>query len=163
MKTIPENTSEFVRAFQNYLDQFVVIGGTPTLLYIEQRTASVPRVTKDLDIVILDIPDRIGDNDFLDHFAQYVKANEYECRALNSGKAQSYRFTNPKNTMAPRIIEISTQRQNGIPLDQPAQRLEEFDMSAIVCEPHFVELLKVRWKNRKLDDVVSVLNNFIPR
>ena len=41
MKATPPNTAEFVRAFKGYLDCFVVIGGTPTLMYLEEREGSV--------------------------------------------------------------------------------------------------------------------------
>jgi hypothetical protein len=65
MKSTPKNTTEFIRNFQNYLDCFVVIGGTPTLIYLEQRRGNVPRATKDLDIVILDISEDGKGKDFL--------------------------------------------------------------------------------------------------
>ncbi len=142
MKAQPKNTSEFLRTFQNFIDCFVVIGGTPTLLYIEQREGILPRKTVDLDIVILDIERTNGNSKFLKTFSQYIDENEYECKQLSSGKAQSYRFTNPKNELAPLIIEISTPREAGIPLKRSTQRLEDFEMSSIICESYFIKLLK---------------------
>ena len=38
MSVVPGNTAEFLKAFRDYADSFVVIGGTPTLLYRSFRS-----------------------------------------------------------------------------------------------------------------------------
>ena len=139
----PKHTGDFISEFRNYHDCFSVIGGTPTVLYFEERLGKSARTTKDLDIVILDIAPENRWKEFLEAFRAYIKKNEYDCKSLRSGKAQSYRFENPKQSLAPKIIEVSSRRIESLSPTQPTQRLEEFEMSAIVCEPYFVDLLKI--------------------
>ena len=91
---------------------------------------------------MLDVAEAEESSRFLAAFSVYVKEQGYACRSLATGKAQSYRFTGPASPLAPAVIEIATTRRGGLPLGQPAQRPEEFDLSALVCEPCLVELLK---------------------
>jgi hypothetical protein len=150
--TIPTNTGEFVRQFQIYLDCFVVIGGTPTVLYITEREGKSPRATEDLDIVILDLSDEKRQAAFIGAFKKYVEENGYERKTLASRKSQAYRYTDPKSSLAPKIIEIASRRIEGVPTDQAAQRLEQFEMSAMVCEPYFMDLLKTQIEHLKIAD-----------
>ncbi|MCO5144174.1 MAG: nucleotidyl transferase AbiEii/AbiGii toxin family protein [Oligoflexia bacterium] len=140
MKSIPANTPEFARSFAEYSDCYVIIGGTAVLAYIEDRGQSA-RTTTDLDIVILDTSEEKRSKDFLEHFCKYIEDNKYKCDELKDEKSQSYRFTEPENKLAPTQIEISTRRQEGLPLKQKAQRIESFEMSAIACEGYFVDLI----------------------
>lgn len=142
MSPMPRNTAEFARAFQKYLDCFVIIGGTPTKLYVEQRRGHGVGITQDLDVVILDVENDRG-TEFLTEFVDYVERCGYSCASLGSAKPQAYRFTGPNEPLAPKIIEIATRRQEGLPLKQVAQRIEDFDLSAMVCEPYFIEMLKI--------------------
>lgn len=137
----PVNTADFMKEFESFHDCFVIIGGTPTVMYLEDREGESPRATKDLDIVVIDIAPDGRWKEFLEKLRSYVKAHQYECKNLKSGKSQAYRYDNPKSSLAPKILEISTRRADQIPDEQPAQRLQEFEMSAIVCEPYFVDLL----------------------
>lgn len=141
--SVPKHTGDFINDFSDYHDCFSVIGGTPTVLYFEQRLGKSERTTKDLDIVILDISPEKRWKEFLQAFRSYIKKNEYVCKSLSSGKSQSYRFENPKQDLAPKIIEVSSRRSESLSPIQPTQWLEEFEMSAIVCEPYFVDLLKI--------------------
>ncbi|MGK5083934.1 hypothetical protein WDW37_11590 [Bdellovibrionota bacterium FG-1] len=152
MQSPPKNTGYFVRRFAPHKEKFVVIGGTAMLLQIERRVDKRPRKTDDLDIVTLDLSEDGQASDFLIEFGNYVNSCGYECAALTSGKAQAYRFTKPTDPLAPSQLEIATRRKEGIPLARPTQRLEEFEMSSIVCEPHFVNLLKVHREYLPLDE-----------
>ena len=152
METQPPNTGYFVKAFEKYRKSFVVIGGTAALLHIEERLDKKPRKTDDLDIVVLDISEDGTTSPFLTEFVQYVKHCEYECKPLSTGKAQAYRFTKPKDPLAPAILEIATRRELKVEFPAAAQRLESFEMSAIVCEPHYIDLLKVHVVEMVLND-----------
>lgn len=139
--SIPENTGDFALEFKEFLDCFVVVGGTPTAMYLEKR-GGVAKATQDLDVVVIERGDEKRSKEFFEKLRGYIKDHGYETEALASGKAQSYRFSKPKTTIAPKLIEIASEREDGIVLGQATQRHEEFDMSSIVCESHIISLLE---------------------
>lgn len=139
--SIPENTGDFALEFKDFLDCFVVVGGTPSALYMEQRIG-FNKATKDLDIVILEKGQTERSNQFFTKLKGYIELHGYKSEELKSGKAQAFRFTNPTSgKLVPKEIEIATERQKTVSFDRATQRIEEFDMSSIVCEPYIIELL----------------------
>ena len=154
--TIPENTGEFAIEFKDFLDCFVVIGGTPSALYMEQRIG-VSKATKNLDIVILEKGEIERSKQFFIKLKKYIEDHGYKAEELKSGKAQAFRFTNPTSgKLVPKEIEIATERQESISLNQATQRIEEFDMSSIVCEPYIIELLNQYSENFDLGNGVQL-------
>ena len=104
--TIPENTGDFATEFKDFLDCFVVVGGTPAALYMEQRIG-FNKATKDLDIVILEKGDTERAKQFFTSLKKYIEDHGYKSEELKSGKAQAFRFTNPTSgKLAPKEIEI---------------------------------------------------------
>lgn len=140
MKSLPEYTAQFADYFRDFTDSYVLIGGVATLYHEEKRTKSASRVTKDLDIVVLDLTENQNSSRFLSHFKSYVKENNYSCSPLGSGKSQNYRFTDPSTGLAPRIIEIISKRF--VPENQGSQRLGDSEMSSIALSDDFYDLAK---------------------
>lgn len=154
--TIPENTGDFASEFKDFLDCFVVVGGTPSALYMEQRIG-FNKATKDLDIVILERGETERSKKFFTKLKKYIEDHGYKSEELKSGKAQAFRFTNPTSgKLAPKEIEIATERQKDISFDRATQRIEEFDMSSIVCEPYIIELLNRYTENFDLGNGVQL-------
>lgn len=154
--TIPENTGDFATEFKDFLDCFVVVGGTPSALYMEQRIG-FNKATKDLDIVILEKGDTKRSKQFFTRLKKYIEDHGYKSEELKSGKAQAFRFTNPTSgKLVPKEIEIATERQKDILFDRATQRIEEFDMSSIVCEPYIIELLNRYTENFDLGNGVQL-------
>jgi hypothetical protein len=154
--TIPENTGDFASEFKDFLDCFVVVGGTPSSLYMEQRIG-FNKATKDLDIVILEKGETERSKQFFSKLKKYIEDHGYKSEELKSGKAQAFRFTNPTSgKLVPKEIEIATERQKDISFDRATQRIEEFDMSSIVCEPYIIELLNRYTENFDLGNGVQL-------
>lgn len=154
--TIPENTGDFATEFKDFLDCFVVVGGTPSALYMEQRIG-FNKATKDLDIVILERGKTDRSKQFFAKLKSYIEEHGYKPEELKSGKAQAFRFTNPTSgKLVPKEIEIATERQKDISFDRATQRIEEFDMSSIVCEPYIIELLNRYTDNFDLGNGVQL-------
>jgi hypothetical protein len=135
--------ADFAKYFNEFSDCYSVIGGTATLMYLEERNPGQhDKATKDLDIVVLDLSGDQKQSKFLERFKSYIEKTGYEPFKGENGKIKAYRFINPKNGPAPKQIEIATTAAEGIPLTQEAQRLNEFDMSAIVCDPDYLEFVR---------------------
>ncbi len=83
--TIPENTDDFASEFKDFLDCFVVVGGTPSALYMEQRIG-FNKATKDLDIVILEKGETERSKQFFSKLKKYIEDHGYKSEELKSGK-----------------------------------------------------------------------------
>lgn len=95
----------FTNYFSKFKDQYVIIGGTAT--YINLLKAGVkPRVTKDLDIVL--IIEALS-TAFVEEFWKYVEVGAYEHRKANT-KNQFYRFDKPLDATYPYMIEILSRK-----------------------------------------------------
>lgn len=98
--------SIFRKYFENYAENFVVIGGTACFLSMEN--AGVPfRVTKDIDIVLLI---EAIDTPFVETIWKFIKEGGYQVREKESGKKQLYRFLKPENTDYPFMIEFFSRK-----------------------------------------------------
>ena len=97
--------SVFRNYFQDFQDQYVLIGGAACDLIFEAQDTAF-RATKDLDIVLLV---EALTPDFGRKFWDFIKAGGYEHRAKSSGTPQFYRFDRPTQcrhgVSAPRVPE----------------------------------------------------------
>ncbi len=135
--------AEFGTYFKNHLNDYSIIGGAATLLHLDERAGTTHnKATKDLDIAVLDLSDDGKTSDFLTHFTRYIEEMKYEVFFGKTQKAHAYRFVNPKDALAPHKIEIATRKIEGLNLKGDAQRLNEFNISAIVCDPIYIAHLK---------------------
>ena len=94
--------SVFREYFQEFQDQYVLIGGAACDLIFEAQD-TVFRATKDLDIVLLV---EALTPDFGRKFWDFIKAGGYEHRAKSSGAPQFYRFDRPTQPEFPYMLEL---------------------------------------------------------
>jgi hypothetical protein len=138
-----EEIADFAKYFSDFSDCYSVIGGTATFMYLEERNPGRHgKATRDLDIVVLDHSEDLKQSKFLERFRGYVEKMGYQPFEGENGKVKAYRFINPKGGPAPRQIEIATTCATGVPLTQKAQKLDAFDMSAIVCDPEYLTFVR---------------------
>ncbi|MGK5084441.1 hypothetical protein WDW37_14195 [Bdellovibrionota bacterium FG-1] len=132
---------------QNYS----IIGGAATLLHLEERAQGEHnKATQDLDIAVLDLSTDGNQSLFFATFSRYVAEMEYEAFVGQTGKTHAYRFVKPKKPLAPSKIEIATRQLDGLRLKGNAQRLTDFDISAIVCDQLYIEHLKTHSEKKPL-------------
>lgn len=92
----------FRQHFQEYTDQFVLIGGTACDLIMNE--AGLPfRATKDLDIVLCI---EVLDASFVNAFWEFIREGEYSIQQKESGEKQFYRFKDPGKPRFPYMLEI---------------------------------------------------------
>lgn len=92
----------FKKRFEDYKDQYVLIGGSACWVIMNQAGLSF-RNTKDLDIVL--IVEALS-LDFSKAFHRFVKDGDYKIVQKSDGNPCFYRFTKPKNIGYPFMIEI---------------------------------------------------------
>jgi hypothetical protein len=92
----------FAEHFAGYADRYVLIGGAATFVALDAAALDF-RVTKDLDIVLcleaLDV-------DFARVFWSFIRGGGYEIAEKNTGGPVLYRFSNPRDTTYPEMIEL---------------------------------------------------------
>ena len=130
----------FTTWFQDYSDQYVIIGGTACDLLMSEEGFSF-RGTKDIDLVL--IVESLN-RDFGMHFWNYVTAGGYERKNKSNGTPQFYRFTNPLSKDFPSMIELFSiilpehAVLTPLPIDD-----EVSSLSAILLESDYYEFLKM--------------------
>ena len=93
----------FQESFQEYTDQYVLIGGAACSLSFEEQDINFGRITKDLDIVLTV---EAQTKEFGERFWQFIKDGRYKNRAKSNGKPQFYRFDKPEDDRFPKMIEL---------------------------------------------------------
>ena len=135
----------FTTWFQDYSDQYVIIGGTACDLLMSEEGFSF-RGTKDIDLVL--IVESLN-RDFGMHFWIYVTAGGYERKNKSNGTPQFYRFTNPQSKDFPSMIELFSTSSDSIILPEHAVLTplpiddEVSSLSAILLESDYYEFLKM--------------------
>ena len=135
----------FMSWFQDYSDQYVIIGGTACDMLMSEEGFSF-RGTKDIDLVL--IVESLN-RDFGMHFWNYVTAGGYERKKKSNGNPQFYRFTNPQSRDFPSMIELFSTSSDSIILPEHAVLTplpiddDVSSLSAILLEPDYYEFLKM--------------------
>ncbi len=135
----------FTTWFQDYSDQYVIIGGTACDMLMSEEGFSF-RGTKDIDLVL--IVESLN-RDFGMHFWNYVTSGGYERKNKSNGTPQFYRFTNPQSKDFPSMIELFSTSSDSIILPEHAVLTplpiddEVSSLSAILLEPDYYEFLKM--------------------
>ena len=135
----------FTTWFQDYSDQYVIIGGTACDMLMSEEGFSF-RGTKDIDLVLLV---ESLNRDFGMHFWNYVTAGGYERKNKSNGNPQFYRFTNPQSRDFPSMIELFSTSSDSIILPEHAVLTplpiddDVSSLSAILLEPDYYEFLKM--------------------
>lgn len=146
--------STFREHFGAYQQQYVIIGGTATLLLLEDAGLSA-RTTKDLDIVICIESLTV---EFVEHFCKFIKAGGYQIWRRSDGQRCLYRFEKPLNNGYPTMIELLSDRS---PLFEMCDRLilpltlndETVSLSAILLHPQYYGFLL---ENKRVLDGLTV-------
>ena len=119
--------SKFREFFQNYENNYVVIGGTACDI-LDEQYEFVPRATKDIDI-ILNI-EALSDI-FVERFWDFIKTANYKTRQRGNGKSEYFRFLNPDDTSFPYQIELFSRKLDLIKVPDDA-RLTPIPVSEMV-------------------------------
>lgn len=92
----------FREYFQDFTDQYVLIGGAACDISFENYNADF-RATRDLDVVL--IVEALT-REFGQRFWEFVQDGGYQNRARSSGTPQFYRFDKPTGEGFPLMIEL---------------------------------------------------------
>ncbi|MDD2441434.1 MAG: hypothetical protein PHN53_05470 [Eubacteriales bacterium] len=93
---------KFKEYFGDHTSQYVFIGGTACDILMDELGATF-RATKDLDMVLII---EALDSSFGETFWQFIEDGGYEHREKGTGENQFFRFTDPKDTSFPKMIEL---------------------------------------------------------
>lgn len=92
----------FREHFSNHQSQYTIIGGTATMLLLEQAGLQ-GRATKDIDIILaLEVLDPA----FGEVFWAFIDAGKYKQREKSDGAQEFFRFLAPDDETYPYMIEI---------------------------------------------------------
>lgn len=92
----------FRRYFEEYEEQYVLIGGAACDIVFESNDTSF-RATRDLDMVLIVEALTPG---FGQKFWEFVQDGQYRNKATNGAKPQFYRFDKPEDDSYPKMIEL---------------------------------------------------------
>lgn len=146
----------FKRYFKGYENQYVIIGGTACEQVLEFNEYDF-RVTKDIDMVLII---EALTKEFGETFWNYIKEADYKYINKGTGKAQFYRFAQPKSSDYPLMIELFAKSQdwfegymekNVVPIHIDD---EVSSLSAILLDEDYYSLLT---KGIGIIDGVSIL------
>ncbi|MDQ2087353.1 hypothetical protein RBH29_13050 [Herbivorax sp. ANBcel31] len=103
---------KFKEYFGDYTNQYVFIGGTACDILMDELGAPF-RATKDLDMVLII---EALDLSFGERFWEFIEDGGYEHREKNEGEHQFYRFTEPKDSSFPKMIELFSKQPSNMEL-----------------------------------------------
>ncbi|MFC0877300.1 hypothetical protein ACE01N_11935 [Saccharicrinis sp. FJH2] len=106
----------FKKYFEEYLDNYLIIGGAARDLIIE-NAGFEPKGTKDIDVILVVEALTAA---FVEQFWQFVKDGNYEHQGKSSGTKQYYRFYNPANQDFPFMVELFSRKPDEVLLTEPA-------------------------------------------
>lgn len=92
----------FSRYFEDYKDQYVLIGGAACDIIFESNDV-IFRATRDLDMVLIVEALTLQ---FGEKFWNFIVDGKYRNKVTNGGKPQFYRFDKPEDESYPKMIEL---------------------------------------------------------
>jgi hypothetical protein len=134
----------FREHFQQFTDQFILIGGAACDLLFEEAGLQF-RATKDLDIVLCR---ECLDDKFISAFWEFIQSGGYEIHQSSSGRPQFYRFGAPQRSGYPYMLELFSRGQEDMPLPQGKRYTrissgeESSSLSAILLDEEYYQFLK---------------------
>lgn len=137
----PYGFDHFYHAFSNFKDQYVIIGGGAASIFMEDQLLNF-RATKDVDLVIL-----IQSKEFNKEIIDYVKNGQYQEQGATANQPKYYRFTKPKESNYPKVIEIFARNELGLELLEgqhiiPIQNESAEYLSAILLDDDYFNLIR---------------------
>jgi hypothetical protein len=130
--------------FQGYEEQYTIIGGTACDILMAEEKLDF-RATKDIDLVL--ILEAITP-DFGARFWNYIVEGQYQHCNKSTGAPQFYRFSQPKSSEFPVMIELFSRRIDAIQLPADATLtplpIDEdiSSLSAILLDDNYYEFLR---------------------
>ncbi len=103
---------KFNEYFGDHTNQYVFIGGTACDILMDELGAPF-RATKDLDVVLII---EALDSSFGETFWRFIEDGGYRHREKSTGENQFYRFTEPRDSSFPKMIELFSRKPDGIEL-----------------------------------------------
>lgn len=103
----------FKKYFEEFPDNYVVIGGTACDIILEEAGFTA-RATKDIDIIL--VVEALKP-DFVKQFWQFIKDGKYELKEIVEER-NCYRFSKPENDEYPFQIELFSKKPDMITLDE---------------------------------------------
>lgn len=103
---------KFKEYFKEHTNQYVFIGGTACDILMDELGGSF-RATKDLDMVLII---EALDSSFGESFWKFIEDGGYKNREKNEGENQFYRFTEPRDTSFPKMIELFSKQPSNLEL-----------------------------------------------
>ena len=107
-----EGLAAFRDAFADYGNDYVLIGGIPTVVWFEVQGLTA-RATRDFDMVIFTGP---GSTVFRKRLWQFIREGEYEHSHKDDGRRSYYRFAKPAAAGFPFMIELFSQAPSELEL-----------------------------------------------
>lgn len=146
---------KFREYFHSYTGQYTFIGGAACDILLGNLGEDF-RSTKDLDVVLL--IETLND-DFVNVFISFVEDGGYEHIDKGTGENQFYRFSRPKDSQFPYMIELFSRKPDYLNTLEtrlaPIHISEDvLSLSAILLDEEYYELLKA---GVTVIDEVSVL------
>jgi len=134
----------FKKHFEDFKDQYVLIGGTACTVVMEDAGIDF-RATKDLDIVLCV---ETLSNDFVFRLWDYIKEGGYKNRQKSTGKKLFYRFYDPKDMAFPMMLELFSRKPDALDIGEdslltpiPVEE-ETCSLSAILLDDEYYNLVK---------------------
>ena len=130
--------------FRGYEDHYAIIGGTACDLLMAEEGLDF-RGTKDIDLVL--IVEAISP-EFGRRFWEFVRNAGYEHCNKSTGQPQFYRFTHPKVSEYPFMIELFSRKVDAIELPEEAVLTplpmdeDVSSLSAILLDEDYYQLLR---------------------
>ncbi len=152
-----QGLDKFREYFGDYTGQYVFIGGTACDVLLDDMGASF-RATKDLDMVLLI---EALDETFGITFWEFIEDGGYQHKHKSTGKDQFYRFSRPRSSDFPAMIELFCRKSDRMKLDfdsflTPIHISDSItSLSAILLNDEYYELLL---QGKTVVDDVSVLS-----
>ncbi len=136
---------KFINYFQGHENEYVIIGGTACELLMNAEELPF-RATKDIDMVLIVESLTI---EFGKLFWNFIYEAGYQSINKSTGNSQFYRFSHPKSTEFPFIIELFSKKLEWIAFDNEKIRLapihiddEISSLSAILLNDAYYTFLK---------------------
>lgn len=129
--------------FEQYLDQYVLIGGMACDLLLEEAGERF-RPTRDIDMVL--IVEALT-TEFARAFWDFIEKGGYEARKRHDGNPEFYRFVEPKNPKYPIMIELFARPENNVDFSYTGHLIplhiddEISSLSAILLNDAYYEFL----------------------
>ena len=147
----------FKNYFEAYSDNYIIIGGTACDIIID-KAGFIPRVTKDIDIILVI---EALNTDFVKQFWQFIEAGKYVCREKSDSNRMYYRFKNPESSEFPYQLELFARNPDLFDLDEGTHLTpipvddDLTSLSAILLDQEYYNYLI---ENSSIEDEVHLAN-----